>query len=224
MQELASVLAGAIFILILAQPWGGVVQWLDLYLLITQIIMFGLLALIIYHGIRSSRYLTGLIRNLNLDIFDVDALAPVARWSLTIFLVFIGGIALSIVFQTIENLMQWQVILIYCILVGASILIFFMSMWNTHAAIVAAKKREIGLVNKKLTEAWHQIREQSQANIYETDKLHSTIAAWGVYDRRLREVKEWPLSTGLIGRLAISAISPGIVYLLRLLFGSKLSF
>jgi hypothetical protein len=53
----------------------------------------------------------------------------------------------------------------------------------------------------------------------ENANLHYEVAAWGLYERQIREVKEWPFNAGTIGRLVLSAVSPGLVYLTKLLLG-----
>jgi hypothetical protein len=73
--EYLSFSAGVIFILILTQPWRGVFTSTNIFLFITEIIMFGLLGLLIYYGFRNAKYITLINRNLKLDLFDLDALA-----------------------------------------------------------------------------------------------------------------------------------------------------
>ena len=221
--EWISLSVGAVFILILSQPWKGSFEFTFLFLFITEIMMFSLLALLIYYGFINSRYIAKVNKNLKLDIFNVDALAPIARWSLSVSLAFIGGIMISIVFQTVENLMQWQIIVIYVILVISTVAIFFISLWSTHMAIVNVKRRELAVVETRLAEACRKLTQKASENINES-VLHLEVAAWGLYERRIRETREWPYNAGIIGRLLLSILSPGIVYLIKLLTGIPLDF
>lgn len=218
--EWISLSAGAVFIIVLSQPWKGNFESNTIFSFITEIIMFGLLSLLIYYGFSNSRYIARINKNLKLDIFNVEALAPIARWSLSVSLAFIGGIMISIVFQTVENLMQWQVIVIYIILVASTVAIFFISLWSTHMAIVNVKRRELAVVDMRLAEACRKLTQQATNNIDESDSvLNLEVAAWGLYERRIRETREWPFNAGIIGRLLLSIASPGIVYLIKLLSG-----
>ena len=97
--EWLSLSAGVLFNVILSQPWGSTLDSTSIFLFISEIIMFGLLGLLIYYGFHNSRYLTMINKRVKLDVFSVDALSPVARWSLSISLAFIGGIIISIVFD-----------------------------------------------------------------------------------------------------------------------------
>lgn len=221
--EWTSLSAGVIFILILSQPWrGGAIEFNTVFLYITEIIMFGLLGLLIYYGFHNSRYLTRINKNLKLDIFSIDALAPVARWSLSISLAFIGGIVISIVFQNIDNLMQWQIILIYIILVISTVATFFISLWSSHTTIAQVKRRELTFVQNKLAQACRELTQKTKANtqMEDNNNLHYEVAAWGIYERRIREIKEWPYNAAIIGRLALSIVSPGVVYLIKLFSGN----
>jgi hypothetical protein len=210
----------------LSQPWRGSFQSTDYFLFVTEIIMFGLLALLIYYGFHNARYLTLINKNLKLDIFSLDALAPIARWSLSISLAFIGGIIISIVFQTVENLMQWQIIFIYSILVISTIAMFFISLWSTHITIARVKKHELALVQNKFAQACRELTLKADSNSEKENNisLHNEVAAWGLYERRIREIKEWPYNAGIIGRLVISIVSPAVVYVIKLFSGSLSGF
>jgi MFS family permease len=219
--ELMSISIGILFILLLSQPWSGKFDFTALFLFSTQIILFGLLALLIYYGFHNSRYLIQINKKLDLDIFNLDSLAPIARWSLSISLAFIGGIVISIGFQTIDNLVQWQIIMTYSILVISTVAMFFISLWSTHVAIANVKRRELAFVQNKLSQACRKMTQQSEKDRSESERaLQYEVAAWGIYERRIREAKEWPYNAAIIGRLVLSIVSPGVVYVLKLLTGN----
>jgi hypothetical protein len=102
--ECISLSIGVLIVLILSQPWRGTIEPENNFLFITEIIMFGLLGLLIYYGFRNARYITLINKHLKLDVFNIDALTPITRWSLSISLAFVGGIVISIIFQNIDNL------------------------------------------------------------------------------------------------------------------------
>ena len=130
--EWTSIIVGAIFWLFLWQPWGwdnrwesGAI-WLSVYDVATQTILFGLLGWLIYSSFAGNVYLNRLIRQpLNLDIFNTEALTPIARSSLGFSIAFIGGISLSLVFQTQDDLLMWNNITVWAILVCFAVLFFF---------------------------------------------------------------------------------------------------
>jgi hypothetical protein len=222
--EWIAVLLGVVFTLGISQPWVWVDQWLDGYVTLTGMVMFSMLGWLIYNGLKNTRHLAWLNRQqLELDIFDTGSLSPVAHWSLGISLAFLGGISISVVFQPLESLLEWQSIIIYSILVSVTVLIFFISMWGTHSAMARIKRRELAIARKNLLEASHELKEQTVLDPMEgMERLYSAVAAWGVYEGKVREAREWPYNATIIRRLLISVLSPIAVYLIKVLSGLRL--
>jgi len=171
----------------------------------------------IYSLFTGNRYLNRLIRhNLNLDIFNTGALTPIARSSLGFSIAIIGGISLSLVFQTQDDLLMWNNITIWVILVCFAVLLFFLSMWSTHSTMVEAKKRELDLVQKHLKAASSELKERAEdGSLKGTEELSSSITAWVNYERRIKEVPEWPYNASIIRRLAVSTLAPVAVFLIK---------
>jgi hypothetical protein len=189
--EWMSILIGVIFWLSLWQPWGWGWQpvWLSAYDVATQMILFGLVSWLIYSSFNGSQYLSRLSRqHLNLDIFDTGMLTPVARSSLGLSLAFIGGISLSLVFQTQEDLLMWNNITVWVVLVCFTVLLFFLSMWSTHTTMTKAKRRELDLVQKHLKAASNELKKRTaDDSLKETVELSSTITTWVTYEKRVKE-------------------------------------
>ena len=217
---------GAIFWLLLSQPWIWVDQWIDSYTVITSMLMFSLLGWLIYSSAVTSRRLGRLSRQqLKLDIFNIEPLIPVARSSLFSSLAFIGGISLSMVFQTVESLLQWNTIVIYAVLISATLLIFFLSMWSTHSMMANVKGYELTLARKYLGAASRELKDRlEQGHLGDTKDLSFAIAAWVSYEKRVQEAPSWPFNASIIRRLLASIIVPAIVYLIKILSGLGLRF
>ncbi|UCB42309.1 MAG: hypothetical protein JSV77_07530 [Dehalococcoidales bacterium] len=212
--EWVALLIGAVFWLSLWQPWGeswrADLIWLSVYDMVTQMMLFGLLSLLIYSSFAGNQYLNRLSRqHLNLDIFDTGMLTPVARSSLGFALAFIGGISLSLAFQTQEDLLMWNNITVWVLLVCFTVLVFFLSMWSTHSAMAKTKRRELDIVQKHLKAASREMMEQAaDGGLKRTEELSSTVTAWVNYERRIKEAPEWPFTAGIIRRLAASTLAP----------------
>ena len=54
------------------------------------------------------------------------------------------------------------------------------------------------------------------------ERIYSAIVTWGMYEKQVKETREWPYNAGIIRRLAVTILSPVIVYLMKILFGSRL--
>ena len=222
--EWTAIFLGVLFTVTMFQPWNMAMNWTDVYALITTIITFSLLSLIIYGGLAGTLRLAKLNRQyIQLDIYDTRLLVPVARWSLSVSLAFVGGISLSIAFQPLEDLRTVQNIVVYSILVGVTLLLFFSSMLSTHNAMASAKKRELAMVRKNLDDARSELKHQATEGIKEgTDRFYSAIAVWGIYERQVQEIPTWPFNAGIIGRLIVSAIVPAIIYMIKVFTGLRL--
>ncbi|HEY41351.1 MAG TPA: hypothetical protein G4O18_05780 [Dehalococcoidia bacterium] len=217
--EWVAVLLGAALWFGIERPWLWVDQWLDVYASVTILLMFAILSWLIYNGLICARRLNILSRKpLNIDIFNTE-LVPVARYSMGMALAFTGGISLSLVFQSIESLLAWQSITIYSILVCATILLFFLSMWSTHNVMARAKRREHDLARNNLEKVTRELREAAvQDSPEEMDRLYTAVAAWGIYERHVRETPEWPYNATILRRLSVSVLIPAVVYLIKVMF------
>jgi hypothetical protein len=164
-------------------------------------------------------YLNRLSRqHLNLDIFDTGMLTPVARSSLGLSLAFIGGISLSLVFQIQEDLLMWNNITVWVVLVCFTVLLFFLSMWSTHSTMTKAKRRELDLVQKHLNMVSRELKKRAaDDSLKGTVELSSTITAWVTYEKRVKETPSWPFNAGIIRSLAMSVLIPAVVYLLKII-------
>jgi hypothetical protein len=199
--------------------WQPGTIWLSVYDVITQTILFGLLIWLIYTSFIGSKYLNRLGRkDLNLDIFDTKMLTPIAQSSLGLSLAFIGGISLSLVFQTQEDLLMWNNITIWVILVCFAVLLFFLSMWSTHNTMAKAKKRELDLVQKHLNSVSRELKDRTaDGSLKGVEELSSTMTAWVTYEKRVKEASTWPFNVSIIRNLAMSVLIPAIVYLIKII-------
>jgi hypothetical protein len=224
-REWAAVLIGIAFLVVVGQPWNWESKhgWFTAYIYITDMLEFGLLGLLIYIMVSSTLKFSQLSRiPLNLDIFQPGQLTPVALRSLGISIAIIGGTSLSLIFQTGEELVEVDNIVIYSILVFVTVLIFFHSMWSTHRAMAEAKKRELDIARNHLVLASRELKEKgTQGQFQGIGELHSAVAAWVTYEKRVQEAREWPYDASVIRRLVAAIPIPGIVYIIKVfLFGT----
>jgi len=227
-REWLAVFIGIILFLVIQRPWLGIYGWLHVYQITTEVILFGLISWLIYTSIKGSRGIARLSKqNLQLDIFDTKLLAPVARLSLGYSLAFIGGISLAMLFETQETLIEWQSVVVYSVLVLATILIFYISMWSIHDIMARAKRHELEVAQKNMAEMSRKLREWTKKSQSQgMGELSSAVAGWAAYEKRVKEAKEWPFNAGIIRRLFASILVPASVYLLKVLsvLGIRISF
>ena len=228
--EWASAFAGVALALVLGQPWtleyGPGLLWQSVHLVIVGTLMNGLLAWLIYDTVTGAVRVNRLSRrDLKLDVLDTGLLTPLARWSLGISLGFVGGISLSLVFETREGLLRWQSIILYAILVCVTILIFLLSMWSAHRSMMDAKNRKLSMARKRLIAISRELEDHTeQGQLGGLGELSASLTSWANYQRLVREAPTWPFNAGIIRRLLGSIIVPAIVYLIKVLAGVGLRF
>jgi ABC-type glycerol-3-phosphate transport system permease component len=167
-------------------------------------------------------------RDLKLDILNTEMMAPIASWSLSISLVFVGTIVLSVignVSQATKFVLDWKTITGYVIVICITLLIFFLSMWGAHRAMSEAKKSKLTLARKHLAELSRELEEpMAQDSPVGAKELSSTITSWATYQRLVKEAPTWPFNAGIIRRLIASTVVPAVVYLIKILAGLGLRF
>jgi len=221
--ERVAILIGAAFWLSLWQPWGeswrASVMWISAYDVVTQTMLFGLLGWLIYSSFTGNQYIRRLSRqHMNLDIFDPGVLTPIARSSLGFSVAFIGGISLSLVFQTPEDLLLWSNITVWAILICFTVLLFFLSMWGTHSTMAKAKTRHLDLARKHLAEFSHELEHRvTRGQLEGISDLSSAISALVTYEKRVKETPTWPFSVDIVRRLAMSVLMPAAIYLIKII-------
>jgi hypothetical protein len=202
---------------------------MNIHEVITTTIGMSLMAWLMYDALVGIVRVSRLSRQgLKLDIQDTETLAPVAAWSLGISLVFVGILTLAIIMdvsQTAEIVLDFKFFLGYGFLVGTALLIFFSSMWSVHGAMTEAKKSKLTLARKHLAEISRELEDREAKRQREgMIELSSTFTAWTTYKREAQEAPTWPFNAVIIRRLFISILTPGLVYLVKILSQTGIRF
>ena len=224
--EWVSVLIGVGLVVAMGQPWnlpwGAGLLWQSVYLVIAGTLMNSMLFWLVYDTLASTVRIARLSRQaMKIDIlFNTELLMPIARWSLGIAVGWVGGISLSLVFQTQESLLKGQTITLYAILVGVTVLGFLLSMWSTRNTIAKVKRRELVLARKHLAAASLELKDRTaQGRIEGMEGLSSTMASWATYQKLVQDTPTWPFDVNIMRRLLASTIAPVLVYLAKILSG-----
>ena len=204
-------------------------RWLWAYLLLTTAAMFCLTALSIADGMRRSAHLRRVVAGgLTVDLFDRQALAPVARFGQAVSLTFLGGVCLSLVFQSYETLYSVQSLVIYAILISVSLILFLLPIWSVHSALLAAQARELAQVRQH----WRKARREHLQRLAqaEADADANTSGEWSArtyepllllaaYERQLLDASTWPFNPKIVKELAASAAAPVLIYGVKVALG-----
>lgn len=208
------VLAGSLF----RVTWGFITFWLDLYLILFGGLMFGIMAWFIYSALSGTRLFDELNRHIQLNIFNVDPLVPIARWSLNIALTLISGTTLSVLVTvpdfSITLFTNPAGAILYGSLITATIFVFFLTNYSTHRSLLDAKNQELEHVKGKLAEMSDALKGHSGQNPTPLEESLNTITCWVTYEQRIKEVSEWPYTSQIKGNLAVSVFISIAAFLL----------
>jgi hypothetical protein len=185
--EWAAILVGSLAGLALARRLPGVEGWLRLYYEATSALTFALLASAIYGSVMRSRHLAAHARaGLELNLFDGHLLTPFAQWGQSVTLAFVGGISLSLLFQSYESLRSIESVMTYGSFVVVALTLFFMSMWTVHTALAKAQDKELATVRRDLAAAREALlRHRAGESTEAAENAYLRVVVLGTYEQRL---------------------------------------
>ena len=219
--EWGAMLLGTFVGLAVARRVPGAEGWLRLYSEATSALMFALLAAAIYGSVMRSRQLAAYSRaGLALNVFDGHLLTPFAQWGQSLSLVFVGGISLSLLFQSSESLRSMEGVIVYASMVIVALTLFFMSMWTIHVALAKAQEKELSRVRRDLAAAREALlRHRACESSGAVQDAYLPVVVLGAYERQVLDASTWPFNPRIVGRVFASAAAPLGVYLLKLAVG-----
>lgn len=219
--ELIALLLGAVFSLWVTSSWRIEGTWMWLYLIAANAVLFSLMALAIYDGLERTRLLARMMRaGLQLDLFDRQLLAPMARWGQTIALTFVGGICLSLIFQSYETLHSVRSLVIYSILIVVSLTLFFTSVWSIHKALIVAQQRELAVVRQHWLVARSELkRKLAEGGQSDIAALYDPLVVLSAYESQVLAASTWPFNPKIVKEVLASFVAPFLIYGLKIAIG-----
>ena len=221
-KELVAILLGlALGVIIVVANIGFSITWTAFYITLSNALIYGLLAWVIYVSLTDIKLTATLLRlPLLVDPFDIAPFEPIGRQSLLLAIVFIGGITLSLVFVGFESIMfhRFDFWLIYLPMFMVPVVIFFMNMYPTHRVILAAKERELKEINNQSVILSRKLLELIQREV-DTGNFPAEINALSAYEQRLQSTRTWPFNFAMLRTLFFSILVPGFTALLRVILG-----
>jgi hypothetical protein len=218
--------ASAVFGEILLRPWSVEdalpLFWSKGYRILLTGIMCGLIGAVIYTSMACARFLTRLHRRpLQLNIFDMTPLEPVARCSLFYALMLIGGVSLGLFFIPNQDI---RGIVINGAVIVAAISIFFLSMRDTHTIMLSLKMGELAIARQHLAALHDKLQEETVSGHAEAlTRMAPTTNAWLVYEKRIDQAPEWPFTNPMLRKLLVTTFVPISIFILQRLVGEFLT-
>jgi hypothetical protein len=183
--------------------------WLALCYTLLSSLMLGTLVWLIYGAIAGTKLTTELQQQpLRIDIFDIEPFEPMGRLSLTTSLVILGGVVLAMIFGLApDTLYDWRNWILYGILAVVSVVIFFLSMRDTHRVLATEKQRELDAVQGHILSACRALVQRFEAG-EDTGNLGAEINGLVEYEKRVQVTRTWPYNTTMLRTLFVSVIIP----------------
>jgi hypothetical protein len=199
-------------LLLISQPIPDLRYWAVRYWIATVLVTCGALGWLIYAAMGSAR-LTALLHHciLHEDPFDITPFEPVGRQGLVLAMIFVGAITLSLLFIYGRTMFwAWQNIVIYSILVLATVLIFFIVMWPTHRTLRHAKLQKLAGTQRLIGQTMRKL-EARVAEGADTQSVVNEVPVLLTLEQRLKQTRTWPYDTEMLRTLFISVLAPLIL-------------
>lgn len=199
-------------LLLISQPIPDLRYWAVRYWIATVLVTCGAIIWLIYAAMGSAR-LTALLhhRILHEDPFDITPFEPVGSQGFVLAMIFVGAITLSLLFIYGRTVFwTWQNIIIYSILVLATVLIFFSVMWPTHRTLRHAKLQELAGVQRLIGRTMRKL-EAGVAEGADSQSLVNAVPVLLTLEQRLKQTRTWPYDTEMLRTLFISVLAPLIL-------------
>ena len=224
--ELVGIAVGVIFFLAIVGPPPRASAesdpyWMSLYYYVASLTMFGAIGWSVYAGIVVSRLTNMLLRQpIEVDIFDVTPLEPIGTQSLYLSLSFVGATVIGIP-SSPYALLSWQNITIFGTLILIAVLVFFLNMYSTHGLLIATKKRQLTVVERRIAQTYQQLLELD-ASSQDIHSVATELNAWALAKHELMLTRTWPYNTEMLRTLLVSVLLPILVSLMARLIGPLL--
>jgi hypothetical protein len=108
------------------------------------------------------------------------------------------------------NIVLWRTGLAYGPLAFFVVLLFFLSMRDTHRVLVEAKARELDLVSRRLREVITRFRDELAGEGAPAGPS-AELAGLLAYERRVRAAPTWPYNPTMLQTLLFSILLPILV-------------
>ena len=130
---------------------------------------------------------------------------------------FVGGTTISLFFAfTWEDILRWQNLVVYAVLIFVTVLVFFLNMWSTHRLLSRTKQLHLANAVQMIAGAYEDLTTLTDRN-ESMSTAEAKINAWATMEKRLKSTRTWPYDTEILRTLFITALTPIAVGLSKLI-------
>jgi len=159
-----------------------------------------------------------------LHLFDRHLLTPLARYGQSVSLTFVGGISLSLLFQSAVSLFTVAALVTYSITIVGALSLFLTSTWSIHVALVTAQERELATIRQLSGRALVELRRQAEqaptsSSTEDAARLYNPLVVFGTYELRVLAASTWPFNAKIVKEVGASLIAPILIYGIKVAIG-----
>ena len=199
---------------------GGFVL-VRLYFFLTNALMFGVLAWVIFTSLTGTKLQRELHQQpMKIDLFNLKPFEPIGRHALFVALAFVGGSVISMIFiNPLRRDVDPLSLVVYAILVIVTVLIFFLSMQPTHRLLADRKQSELVKAREMIWEGFQGLRTSPQGR-EDIVTISTELNLWLKYEELLKNARTWPYNTAMLRTLVVSVLLPAAVSIAQRVLGS----
>jgi hypothetical protein len=204
--------------------WAPVGVWLRIFALFSYALMTGLVARVLFETLALRGYFGALQRlPLEFDLFHPAPFEPLARFSLLLSSLLMGGVTLCI---PLASEPQAALYIISSLTFGLTILVallsFFLNLLGIHNTMSDVKGRALARVRSIVGATYEELTRRIEAQRWdEVPGVKDTLQALLAYEKRVQEAPEWPYTSVALRRLIASALVPVTVWAVDLVVRIK---
>ena len=187
------------------------VTGLELVLVLEQALIYGLMGVVVYGSLAGTRVTSALLGlDLKIEPLDVSLFVAIGRQSLSMALIFVGGITLSFLLIGVqpEYLLLWEFWVVYAPLIVVPVVVFFLNMAPTHRRLQAARDAELKRVEALIRQECSAMVRQLEGG-EEPSGTQQRINALTADESRLQHARTWPYNTAMLRTVFVSVPIPG---------------
>jgi hypothetical protein len=203
---------------------GGGFSWVRLNQMVGTILALPLLCWEIYGSFAGTKRIAAVFGHLsNVDVFNIRPFEPMGRYSLAVSMTFIGGATIGMLFNLGTGVIFSIPSLIgYGIFALIAVLVFFLSMRDTHRVLDTAKDEELQALQLHIADTYRSLADMPIGSP-DISALAAKLNLWKEYEKRLKAARTWPYNLRMLRTLGLSVLTPVALNVAQRLIGMLFS-
>ena len=151
------------------------------------------------------------------EIFDLRPFQPIGRQSLSLSVMFVGGMMLGLLSSNFaEEELRLEYLINNAVIIALIVAIFFLNTHNVHQLLTTTKQQKLESVEHHLARAYYRMEELITAN-QDTFAVATELNALAISKQELKAIRTWPYNTEMLRTIFISIVTLLLVAFARVI-------